>query len=110
MNLLFNIVSSLKCFGCISGKCLTSPESFGSEITCNGNDPVCVKQVDGNKVVRVCEYSNAYAPLRPLSGQCLAYKGKETCFCTEDKCNSVPVITPMLFLIMMPFFFAVALF
>ena len=107
MNLLFNIDSSLKCFGCKSGKCLTSPESFGSEITCNGNDPVCVKQVDGNKVVRVCEYSNSYAPLRPLAGQCLEYNGKRTCFCTEDKCNSVTGITPMIFLIMMAFFLSV---
>ena len=100
---------SLKCYECTSGRCLTSSSSFGSERRCNGNDPVCVKQTDGKKVIRACEFSNSYAPLRPLVGQCLEYEGKTTCYCNEDKCNSGHEITPILFVILMPFFFAIVL-
>ena len=103
------IGSSLKCYECTSGRCLTSLSLFGSERRCNGNDPVCVKQNDGKKVIRACEFSNSYAPLRPLVGQCLEYEGKTTCYCNEDKCNSGHEITPILFVILMPFFFAIVL-
>jgi len=83
-----NLVMSLKCFRCVSGKCQTSSKYFGTEKTCTGFDPVCVRQTrgDGN-VTRDCQYSFNYAPLKGLDGQCITFKGKETCFCAGDKCN-----------------------
>ena len=82
------LVLSLKCFRCVSGKCQTSSTYFGTEKTCNGFDPVCIRQTrgDGN-VTRDCQYSFNYAPLKGLDGQCITFKEKETCFCTGDKCN-----------------------
>ena len=96
------VVLSLNCFRCISGKCQTSSTYFGTEKTCNGFDPVCVRQTrgDGN-VTRDCQYSFNYAPLKGLDGHCVAYNGKETCYCTGDKCNlgheNLPVLAVILF-------------
>ena len=83
------LVLSLKCFRCISGKCQTSSRYFGTEKTCTGFDPVCIRQTrgDGN-VTRDCQYSFNYAPLKGLDGQCITFKERETCFCTGDKCNA----------------------
>ena len=95
---------SLKCFRCISGKCQTSSTYFGTEKTCNGADPVCVRQTrgDGN-VTRDCQYSFNYAPLKGLDGQCVGYNGKQTCYCTGDKCNSSLENQPVLVVILMTF-------
>ena len=109
LNILIYVASSLKCYECTSGNCLTSTSSFGIEKTCGGSDPVCVKQISRKRVIRTCENSNTYAPLRPLAGQCLEYKGKTTCYCTGDKCNSGHEITPILFAIFMPFLLAIVL-
>ena len=105
----FHLADSLTCWECTSGKCLTSDSSYGTDRKCNGIDPVCIKQTDGKKVIRACEFSNSYAPLRPLAGQSLYYKGKTTYFCTGDKCNSGHEITPILFVILMPFFFSIVM-
>ena len=98
------LVLSLKCFRCVSGKCQTSSTYFGTEKTCNGFDPVCIRQTrgDGN-VTRDCQYSFNYAPLKGLDGQCITFKEKETCFCTGDKCNASFENQPILVILVVTF-------
>ena len=101
---------NLTCFECTSGECQNSSTFFGIEITCKGNDPICIKQIysDGH-VTRGCQYSSNYElPIHPNSkkqfiGQCVKYGGRETCYCLKDKCNSGQTCKPVVYLVILTF-------
>ena len=96
--------ASLTCFRCVSGRCQTSSTYFGTVKTCNGFDPVCIRQSnEDGEITRDCQYSFNYAPLKGLDGQCIEFKGKHTCYCTGDKCNSSLENKPVTLILVLAF-------
>ena len=96
--------AALTCFRCVSGRCQTSSTYFGTVKTCNGFDPVCIRQSnEDGEITRDCQYSFNYAPLKGLDGTCIEFKGKHTCYCTGEKCNSSLENKPMILILVLTF-------